>query len=75
MNMNVMRAGIWQVHSLGCIHGSRLGKAPLGHCLGPSGPQGDAGAVKEEWADKGKQLCILGPSPLTEGGVEGWGAD
>ena len=31
--------------------------------------------MKEEWADKGKQLCILGSSPLTEGGVEGWGAN
>ena len=31
--------------------------------------------MKEEWADKGNQLCILGSLPLTEGGVEGWGAN
>lgn len=27
MNTNVMHASIWQVRSLDCIHGSRLGKA------------------------------------------------
>ena len=31
--------------------------------------------MKEEWANREKQVCILGPLPLTERGVEGWGAD